>query len=50
MLIMKEICICVRASKCERVVVCFNYILSKKSICVMSGLCPEDENSTCQTR
>ena len=43
---------CARPSECERVVVCLNYILSKKSIydSLVSGLFPEDENSTRQTR
>ena len=51
MLMMCEICICARSSECERVVVCLNYILLKKSIydSLMFGLPPEDENSTHQT-
>ena len=32
----REICVCVRASQCE-IVVCLSYILSKKSICLMFG-------------
>ena len=51
MLIMRKICVCVRPSECERVVVCLKYILSKESIydSLMFGLFPEDENSTRQT-
>ena len=47
---MWEICVCLRPSECERVVVCLNYVLSKKSIydSSMFGLFPEDENSTRQ--
>ena len=48
---MWEICVSVRPSECERVVVCLKYSSSKKSIydSLMFGLSPEDENSTRQT-
>ena len=49
---MLEFCVCARPSECERVLVCFNYILSKKKPIynsLMFGLFPEDENSTRQT-
>ena len=48
---MWEICICARPSECKRVVVCLNYILTKKSVYdrLMFGLFPEDESSTHQT-
>ena len=52
MLMMWEICVCMRPSECKRVVVCFNYILSKTSIynSLMFGLFPGDENCTRQTQ
>jgi len=48
---MWEICLCARHSECGRVVVCFNYMLTKESIydSLMFSLFPEDENSTRQT-